>query len=146
MSQYNSLVALSLLLLSLIIACNGFYQSSYKLSCNKFSRSSSPLMMAGFGKPKENAEKKDNAPSLDSPCPCGSGKQYQNCCQPYHDTALDAVSPVDIIRGRFSSLCAGKGSYLIKTCHPGNKEFVPDDNTLKVGSKKTKRMIWEKEV
>ena len=155
-----------LLLCLFLLSCNGFHRSPYyKLLSSSSSSSSSSIninhnnycklskssslvvSMAGFGKAKENtSDKNDNAQSPDSPCACGSGKVYKSCCQPYHDTPVDASSPVDIIRGRFSALCNGKGSYLIKTCHPGNKEFVPDDNTLKVGSKKTKRMIWEKEV
>lgn len=144
-----SLLLPGLLLSLLLLSCDGFHRTSFKVASNMHQLTKSShqtIYMAGFGKPKESSEKKESGPSADAPCACGSGKAYKSCCQPFHDTAVDASTPVEIIRGRFSALCAGKGSYLIKTCHPDSKEYIPDDNTLKVGSKKTKRMIWEKEV
>lgn len=57
------------------------------------------------------------------------------------------VRQVQVVRARFSALSYGIVSYLCKTTHPNNNAYVsPSDDELKVGSKKTKRIIWEKEV
>ena len=36
--------------------------------------------------------------------------------------------------------------YLTRTTHPASKEYVVKDEEVKIGSKKTKYTIWEKEV
>ena len=107
------------------------------------------LHMAGFGK-KEVVKIETNtlAPPISNSekCICGSGKSYGDCCKPFHDNLQEASNLVQLIRGRFSALNYGVSSYLIKTTHPDNKEYVSKDDDSRLNSKKSKFTIWEREV
>jgi len=104
-------------------------------------------LQAGFGKPRESIEQASRIPWGGDQCSCGSGKQYSECCQQYHNNSKDPTNPVQVIRARFSALTYGVVPFLTKTTHPDNREYVSEDNDyIQVGSKKTKRTIWEKEV
>lgn len=55
-------------------------------------------------------------------CPCQSGKEYQECCQPFHmgkipDTALE------LMRSRFTAYTLSIPEYIIRTTHPGSPQF-----------------------
>ena len=58
-------------------------------------------------------------------CPCRSGKQYEVCCQPFHqgkkpDTALQ------LMRSRFAAYALCMPDYIIHTTHPANPQFCHD--------------------
>lgn len=112
------------------------------------SHQSSTALYAGFGKPKEVVEQTSRVPKKGTvPCACGSGKQYDQCCQPFHTNAVEPSNPVQVIRARFSALNYGIVQFLTKTTHPDNRDYVSEeDDYVQIGSKKTKRTIWEKEV
>jgi hypothetical protein len=106
------------------------------------------VLQAGFGKAKVAVDSKlDNTPKTNSPCACGSGKVYEECCKPVHDNKVTNLNPVQVIRGRFSALSYGVVDYLVKSTHPDAKDYVAeDDGNEKFRSKKTKRTIWERDV
>ncbi|MCB1180834.1 MAG: SEC-C domain-containing protein [Chlamydiia bacterium] len=54
-------------------------------------------------------------------CPCHSGKDYQQCCMPYHEGTLpkDALT---LMRSRYSGYALGKVDYIIDTSHPDIKK------------------------
>jgi SEC-C motif-containing protein len=56
----------------------------------------------------------------DPTCPCGSGKQYADCCGRFHagETAPDAAT---LMRSRYSAYVRGLEDYLNKTWHPDTR-------------------------
>ena len=102
--------------------------SSYQLSTRLY---------AGFG------AKKDVpmfiAPDVSSPCACGSGATYGDCCEQYHSGKVFPPTPVKVVRSRFSALAYKMTQYMISTTHPAHKEFVAEEQ-------KGKRKIWEKDL
>jgi len=72
---------------------------------------------------------KSNKFSINSPCPCGSGKKYKKCCGIYHKGSY----PKDVLtlmKSRYSAFVVGKIDYIIKT-----STFQTDYEDLKSFSK-----------
>lgn len=67
----------------------------------------------GFGKPAEKKISKQKA------CPCGSGLEYKDCCQPYHAGGLPGT-PEQLMRSRYSGYVKGLWQYIVGTTHPDN--------------------------
>jgi SEC-C motif-containing protein len=63
--------------------------------------------------------------SINSPCPCGSGKKYKKCCQIFHKDAI-AKDALTLMKSRYSAFAVGKIDYIIKT-----SSFQNDYNDLK---------------
>ena len=53
-----------------------------------------------------------------TPCPCGSGKPYSDCCEPLISGAQTAASPEALMRSRYTAYTLGRGDYLHETWHP----------------------------
>lgn len=51
-------------------------------------------------------------------CPCGSGKQYKNCCQPIHIDHANAKKPEQLMRARYSAYVLNLVDFIIATYHP----------------------------
>lgn len=73
-----------------------------------------------------------------TPCPCGSGETYVNCCGPFHAAFLapanlndrhHAPTPEALMRSRYSAYVLGQIEYLLATWHPstspGDLELSP---------------------
>ena len=54
-------------------------------------------------------------------CPCGSGKLYEACCEPYH-LAKNAPTAEALMRSRYSAYALGLVSYIIKTTHNSDSQ------------------------
>jgi SEC-C motif domain protein len=65
------------------------------------------------------------------PCPCGSGKTYDQCCGPFHAGREAAPTAEALMRSRFSAYALGDASYLLDTWHPSNRpaRLDIDDST-----------------
>ncbi|PWS29935.1 YchJ family protein [Pedobacter paludis] len=50
-------------------------------------------------------------------CPCGSGLQYVNCCQPYHLKTKIAPTAEALMRSRYSAFVVANADYLYDTTH-----------------------------
>ena len=50
-------------------------------------------------------------------CPCCSGTNYKNCCEPLHLEKAIASSPEQLMRSRFCAFYLGLFDYLIETQH-----------------------------
>jgi SEC-C motif-containing protein len=61
-------------------------------------------------------------------CPCGTGKDYNNCCQPLHRGAFpeDALA---LMRSRYSAYAYGFSEYIIRTTDPKNINYQ-ENHTL----------------
>lgn len=57
-------------------------------------------------------------------CPCCSGKQYKDCCQPYHEGKA-APNALALMRSRYSAYAKGLVQYLLKTSHPSYESSPP---------------------
>jgi len=51
-------------------------------------------------------------------CPCSTGKDYKDCCEPYHLWQQNAPTAEVLMRSRYSAYALHKADYLIKTWHP----------------------------
>lgn len=56
------------------------------------------------------------------PCPCCSGKRYQECCEPYHKGAIPK-SALDLMRSRYSAYALNLPEYIVKTTHPASPQY-----------------------
>lgn len=54
------------------------------------------------------------------PCPCGSGKDYPQCCQPLH-LGEAARTPEQLMRSRYSAYVLQLADYLQDTWHPDTR-------------------------
>jgi len=66
------------------------------------------------------------------PCPCDSGKPYEDCCAPWHqglELGHHAPTPLALMRSRYSAYVLGHIDYLLATWHPstspGELELSP---------------------
>ncbi|MCW8885969.1 MAG: YchJ family protein [Motiliproteus sp.] len=57
-----------------------------------------------------------------TPCPCGSGKNYNQCCEP----AIEGIKPAStaelLMRSRYTAFAIGRSDYLLKTTHPDHRQ------------------------
>lgn len=51
------------------------------------------------------------------PCPCSSGKSYQQCCSLFHERKQFAQQGEELVRSRYSAFALGKVDYLYDTLH-----------------------------
>jgi SEC-C motif-containing protein len=64
-------------------------------------------------------------PSVNAPCPCGSGTKYKRCCRPLH-TGAPAATPEALMRSRYCAYAIGEVDYLLATTHPEGPQFRSD--------------------
>lgn len=50
-------------------------------------------------------------------CPCGTGLEYQACCQPYHLKIKAAPTAEALMRSRYSAFVVQNADYLYETTH-----------------------------
>lgn len=62
----------------------------------------------------------------DTPCPCGSGELYQNCCYPFHKGYQKPDTPEKLMRSRYSAYALKNARYIIATTHPQNEGYLQD--------------------
>ncbi|MEG1833594.1 MAG: YchJ family metal-binding protein [Burkholderiaceae bacterium] len=63
------------------------------------------------------------ADPLHSPCPCGSGHLYENCCGRFHGGPLHLQAPnaEALMRSRYTAFVLGLSDYLLATWHPSTQ-------------------------
>ena len=59
------------------------------------------------------------------PCPCGTGKSYETCCQPWH-LGTPAPNAEGLMRSRYTAYVLGLEDYLLKTWHPDTRPTTLD--------------------
>ena len=50
-------------------------------------------------------------------CPCCSGKNYENCCEPYHLGKDLPQTPEQLMRSRYTAFALVLTNYLVETTH-----------------------------
>lgn len=53
-----------------------------------------------------------------APCPCGSLKQYEECCLPFHNGSRMPSTAEQLMRSRYSAFCLKELNYLFNSWHP----------------------------
>lgn len=56
------------------------------------------------------------------PCPCCSGKPYQECCQRYH-LGKAAETALVLMRSRYSAYALKDADYIMATTHENNSQY-----------------------
>ncbi|MFZ1828659.1 MAG: YchJ family protein [Candidatus Competibacteraceae bacterium] len=64
----------------------------------------------------------------DSACPCGSGKPYAACCEPYLDHDPRPVTAEALMRSRYSGYVLARKDYLLRTWHESTRPETLDLN------------------
>ena len=57
----------------------------------------------------------------DIPCPCGSGKNLQECCTPVVNGSAPAQTAEALMRSRYTAYTRHNADYLLKTWHPSTR-------------------------
>ena len=57
---------------------------------------------------------------MSTPCPCQSGKDYNQCCQPLHN-GEPAAGPEALMRSRFSAFARGNADYVQRSWHSSTR-------------------------
>ncbi|MCX2584579.1 YchJ family protein [Pedobacter sp. MR22-3] len=70
-------------------------------------------------------------------CPCSSGLDYKNCCQPYHLRAVAAPTVTALMRSRYAAFVLADADYLFETTHFSKRKGNSRDSYLK-SAKNTK--------
>ena len=75
-------------------------------------------------------------------CPCGTGKEYRNCCQKAHNAPAFIATAEELMRSRYSAFTLANGPYLIETHHSATRHNV-DENDLVEWAKSVKWLKLE---
>jgi len=59
-------------------------------------------------------------------CPCHSGKEYTDCCGPYHNHEESCPNARALMRSRYSGFALEKAEYIMETTHPENPAVQAD--------------------
>ena len=62
---------------------------------------------------------------VQQPCPCGTGT-YDGHCGRLHRGEVQAATPEELMRSRYSAYAVGDADYVFRTWHPRTR---PDDTT-----------------
>jgi SEC-C motif-containing protein len=58
-------------------------------------------------------------------CPCGTGRPYAQCCEPYH-RGTEPPDAATLMRSRFSAFAKGEVDHLWRTLHPDHDDRHAD--------------------
>jgi len=56
-----------------------------------------------------------------TPCPCGSGKDLDQCCRPYMDGSLSAPTAEALMRSRYTAYALQDSQYLLDSWHASTR-------------------------
>jgi len=73
-------------------------------------------------------------------CPCGSEKEYAQCCQPLHTNQAKAETAEALMRSRYSAYVKAEIDYIFKTTIPKQRETL-DEKATRDWATKT---AWQK--
>ena len=59
------------------------------------------------------------------PCPCSSGKDYADCCHPFHQGKQPPTALL-LMRARYAAYALCFPTYIIQTTHPANPNYQSD--------------------
>lgn len=54
-------------------------------------------------------------------CPCGSGSEYNLCCQPYLETRQKPLRAAQLMRSRYTAFVLHNAQWLVASWHPSRR-------------------------
>jgi SEC-C motif-containing protein len=76
-------------------------------------------------------------------CPCGSGRAYAACCEPFH-AGGEPHDAETLMRSRYSAYVVGAHAYLFRTLHPDHDDHAAGEAALtKTFASNTKLLRYE---
>ena len=63
-------------------------------------------------------------------CPCGSGRPYKACCEPFHRGRREPPDAEALMRSRFAAFAKKEAAYLVRTLHPDHEDRALDEALL----------------
>lgn len=73
-------------------------------------------------------------------CPCGSGLQFYNCCEPYHLKTKVVPTAEALMRSRYAAFVIANADYLYETTHLSKRS----SNSKSAYLKSAKNTKWVK--
>ena len=70
-------------------------------------------------------------------CPCGSGKTYDNCCEPIIKGTRDAETAEELMRSRYSAYVKTEIDYIFESTHPDKRNELDREGTTDWSEKST---------
>ena len=58
------------------------------------------------------------------PCPCGSGRAYEVCCEPFITGAVNPPTAEALMRSRYTAYAEHAIDYIVDTCSPDEKDKI----------------------
>ncbi|WP_242587067.1 YchJ family metal-binding protein [Streptomyces sp. MST-110588] len=74
----------------------------------------------------KNHARRRTAITSTSPCPCGLGRPYGECCGSFHRGRASAPTAERLMRSRYSAFAVGDVAYLLRTWHPSTRPAALD--------------------
>ena len=68
-------------------------------------------------------------------CPCGSGRDYESCCEPYISGSAKAPSAEALMRARYSAYEKGAVDFIVSTCVRDDKHDIDIEATRRWSEK-----------
>jgi len=75
-----------------------------------------------------------------TPCPCGSGRAYAECCEPFISGASKPSTPEALMRSRYSAYALEIMPYLASTLHPSQRHDYDEEGAARWA----KESDWDK--
>jgi SEC-C motif-containing protein len=70
-------------------------------------------------------------------CPCGSGRDYENCCAPYISKKAAAPTAEILMRARYSAYALGAIDFIVDTCVRDDDHGIDIEATKRWSEKST---------
>ena len=62
-------------------------------------------------------------------CPCTSGKEFADCCEPILTQAEQAKTAEQLMRSRYTAYATGNVDWVVESQSPDGRKFVDRDAT-----------------
>lgn len=72
-----------------------------------------------------------------SDCPCGSSREFNECCQPIIDGDKRALTAEELIRARYTAHTADSMDFILATHHPSTRAEVDETATRRWANEST---------
>ncbi len=73
-------------------------------------------------------------------CYCCSGKEFENCCQPFISEAAKPATAEELMRSRYSAHATVDVEYIIRTTHSSTRKF----HAAELIEKWERSSVWQK--
>lgn len=79
---------------------------------------------------KTKSKKPKKPKSSSTQCPCGTGRSYGTCCQPFHLGQSNPEQPEQLVRARFAAFSLGMPEFIFRTLHSAHDDYASGEATF----------------